>query len=108
MSTVSPDVALAAEQVARLVRQPGPYMNEDGDWWVPWVAVPRFRDARNMVVDHLDYSIPDEGTLVYVGRQMTWLDLAHEEGCETEGPYKCPEMVRTDCWRFLEHRKDWA
>lgn len=108
MSDLTPAVELRAEQIADLVRQPGPYCNEDGDWWVPWVAVPRFRAARALVVSHLGYAVPSEGTLRYLGRELTWLDMAHEAGCEVEGEDACPEMVRVDCWRFEENREPWA
>jgi len=49
----------------------GPYMNEDGDWWVP-VEAASFRQARAEIVSCLSYSIPDDGTLVYRGKEKGW------------------------------------
>jgi hypothetical protein len=50
----------------------GPYMNEDGDWWVP-VESASFKQARAEIVSHLQYSIPEGGTLIYRGKEMAWL-----------------------------------
>ena len=62
----------------------GPYMNEDGDWWVPVEGVP-FRKARAEVVSCLQFGVPEEGRLAYLGKEMAWLggedayDTAHQE-----------------------------
>jgi len=64
----------------------GPYMNDDGDWWVP-VDAASFRQARHEVVSCLQYSVPSDGHLAYIGKEKVWLDAEHEghddpAGCE--------------------------
>lgn len=76
----------------------GPYMNEDGDWWVP-VESMSFREARKEVVSCIQYTIPDEGTLVYVGKEMAWLDSEHEGYCESE----CLSNRHLLAWHFREN-----
>jgi len=70
----------------------GPYMNEDGDWWVP-ATVP-FREARALVVGCLG----DVPRLAYLGKSMAWLDSAHEGGCGDE----CKTRVRQLAYHFEE------
>lgn len=79
----------------------GPYMNESGDWWVP-VDLASFREARREVVMCLDYTIPEDGTLRYVGKTMAALDSEHEFGC-TEG--ECPTTRRMLAYHFEENRR---
>lgn len=78
----------------------GPYMNEDGDWWVP-VDAAAFREARAKVVGCLVYDIPEDGTLVYLGRVHAWLDSEHEYGCDED----CPTVHRVEAWHFRENRR---
>lgn len=75
----------------------GPYMNEDGDWWVP-ATVP-FRRARAEIVSCVQYSIPEEGTLRYEGKQMQWLDSEHEGYCGED----CPMNRHVEAWHFVEN-----
>jgi hypothetical protein len=56
----------------------GPYMNGDGDWWVP-VEAAGFKAARREIVSCLQYLVPEEGTLVYIGKEMAWLGGEGEE-----------------------------
>ena len=76
----------------------GPYMNEDGDWWVP-VDAGSFREARAEVVSCIQYSIPDDGTLRYKGKEMQWLDDEHEGYC---GP-ECPTNNKRLAYHFVEN-----
>jgi hypothetical protein len=61
----------------------GPYMNSEGDWWVP-VAGNSLKAARAEVVSCLPYRVPQEGKLAYIGKEMAWLggddpfDRAHQ------------------------------
>ena len=75
----------------------GPYCNDDGDWWVPVEGIP-FKKARELVVGCLDYSIPDDGTLIYRGKEMAWLDDEHEG--HYEGDDECPSNRHALAWRF--------
>lgn len=76
----------------------GPYMNEDGDWWVP-VSAASFRAARSAITSCLQYSIPDEGTLVYKGKTMAWLDSEHEGWCGEE----CKSNRHVLAYHFVEN-----
>ena len=80
----------------------GPYMNGDGDWWVPVEGIPLSK-ARSLVVSCLSYSIPDDGRLSYEGKEMQWLDSEHE-GHDDTGD--CPSNRRVLAWHF-EERRDW-
>lgn len=75
----------------------GPYMNEDGDWWVP-VDAASFKQARREIVSCLYYTIPDEGRLAYLGKTMAWLDSDHEGGCDTD----CPSNRHVLAYHFEE------
>jgi hypothetical protein len=78
----------------------GPYLNDDGDWWVP-ATVP-YTQARDIVVGCLSYSIPEDGTLVYKGKVMTGLCTeAHED------PAECDQTCyfRTLAYHWEENRK---
>lgn len=80
----------------------GPYLNEDGDWWVPVEDAPSFRAARGVVLDHLDYDVPYDGTLRYRGKERTNLcDGDHEVGPECNAT--CSRYVLA--YHFEEHRK---
>lgn len=79
----------------------GPYMNEDGDWWVPVDAMP-FREARKEVVACLDYTIPEDGTLIYRGKEFAWLDSEHEAGCDRD---ECATTKRLLAFHFQENRR---
>lgn len=82
----------------------GPYLNDDGDWWVPVEDVKSFREARNLVVNHLSYEIPEDGTLRYEGKKRTIVDDEHI--ADDIGP-----MCNATCSRsviayhFVENRK---
>lgn len=76
----------------------GPYMNEDGDWWVP-VESMGFRDARAAVIGCLHYNVPEDGTLVYKGKEMQWLDTEHEGYCGSD----CPTNKKRLAWHFVEN-----
>jgi len=81
----------------------GPYMNEDGDWWVAVEDVPSFVAARNTVLDCLDYEVPDDGTLRYKGKRVTTVcdaHPAHEVGPECDAT--CSRRVLA--YHFEEHR----
>jgi hypothetical protein len=87
-----------------LAKIKGPYMNEDGDWWVPVEDVKSFREARNTVVDCLSYDIPYDGTLIYKGQSKTL--VCDEHIGEEVGPCctsTCSRYVL--CYHFLENRK---
>lgn len=71
----------------------GPYMNDDGDWWVRTDEA-SFREARAAIVGCLSYSIPEDGTLLYKGRVITW--LTDDEG---------DDPVHYEAWHFVENRK---
>ena len=81
----------------------GPYMNEDGDWWVE-VEGKSFAEARREIVMCLSYDIPDDGTLVYKGKERS--RLCDEHTGEDVGP-----MCNATCSRnvlayhFEENRK---
>jgi hypothetical protein len=75
----------------------GPYMNEDGDWWVP-IEDGTFREARVRVVGCLSYDIPGDGTLVYVGKTLSTLcDADHEVGPECDAT--CSRTVLAYYWK---------
>ena len=76
---------------------PGPYMNEDGDWWVPVEGI-SFRAARAAVVSCLDTVFP----LAYKGKEMAWLDSVHEGYCDAE----CSTNRQVLAYHFEEHRRD--
>jgi len=96
----------------------GPYMNDDGDWWVPvtrddltfmnddgvWrIPETPYRQARALVVGCLSYEIPDDGTLVYKGKAKTWLDSGHAVGdCDIK---KCPSSRHVLAYHWEENRK---
>ena len=77
----------------------GPYMNEDGDWWVPVEGIP-FKKARALVVALLD----DDCRLAYLGKERQWLDSEHEAGCCSDDP--CPSNLHVLAWHFEERRDD--
>jgi hypothetical protein len=78
----------------------GPYMNEDGDWWVP-VAGIAFRQARALVTGCLD-----DCRLAYLGKMMVWLDSEHAAGdCGSE---ECPYRRHVLAYHFEERRDDLA
>ena len=68
----------------------GPYMNEDGDWWVP-VTVP-YLEARKLVKG-CAYS----NRLSYKGRESVLLDPCHEAG---DG--ECDVAATVVAWHFFE------
>jgi hypothetical protein len=77
-------------------------MNEDGDWWVA-VEDASFKEARGQILNCLSYEIPEDGTLVYKGKEMSTLcqDLYHEVGPECDATcYR-----RTLAYHFVENRK---
>jgi hypothetical protein len=76
----------------------GPYMNEDGTWWVP-VEAASFKEARAEIIGCIQYEIPEDGTLVYKGKSMAWLDSEHEGYCGSE----CPTNRHVLAWRFEEN-----
>jgi hypothetical protein len=59
-----------------------------------------FREARRMIVGCLSYLIPDEGTLVYVGKKVCFLDSEHDGQCDET----CPTNKPTIAWLFQENR----
>ena len=75
-------------------------MNDDGDWWVPIGALP-FDEARASVVACLSYLIPEDGTLVYKGKTVTWLDSEHEAGCEED----CPTLRHLPAYHWIENAR---
>lgn len=82
----------------------GPYMNDDGDWWVPVDDVKSFREARNTVVNCLSYDIPEDGTLIYKGKFKTTVDDEHT--ADEIGPCcnaTCSRNVLA--YHFVENRK---
>lgn len=82
----------------------GPYMNSDGDWWVPVADVPSFAAARAQILGCLSYEIPEEGTLVYKGKAQTIVDDVHtgeDVGPECEGD--CSRRVLA--YHFEENRR---
>jgi len=89
----------------------GPYMNDDGDWWVAVEDVKSFREARNTVVGCLSYEIPEDGTLVYKGKERTRLCDApageHQDVYGNLDPANCDNTCRRDvlAYHFEENRK---
>lgn len=80
----------------------GPYLNEDGDWWVA-VEDASYREAREAILACLDYDVPSQGTLVYRGKEMSTLcdaHPAHDVGPECDS--ECSRRVET--WHFVERR----
>ena len=78
----------------------GPYLNDDGDWWVP-ATIP-YLLARRIVEGCLPYSIPDDGTLVYKGRVRTHLcQERHDDPAECGGD--CSPAILAYHWE--ENRK---
>lgn len=78
----------------------GPYMNEDGDWWVAVEDVASFREARAEVVGCLSYTIPDDGTLLYRGKSTVRLDDGHDFHCDDDD---CPSTRTTLAYHFQEN-----
>ncbi len=72
----------------------GPYMNEDGDWWVPVDGI-SFAKARAEIVSCLQYSVPEDGTLIYRGKEMAW--LGGEDAFDTE------HQEHILAWHFQEN-----
>lgn len=77
----------------------GPYMNDDGDWWVPVEGIP-FLKARALVVALLD----DDCRLAYLGKERQWLDSEHEGHYPDDG--RCPSNRYVLAWHFEERRDD--
>lgn len=77
----------------------GPYMNEDGDWWVPVEGIP-FKRARALVVSCLDDDFP----LAYLGKERQWLDSEHEGHDDEEA--RCPSRRHVLAYHFEERRRD--
>ena len=73
----------------------GPYMNEDGDWWVPVEGTP-FREARAAVI-----ACMDAPRLAYLGK-VTERITEHEYGCNCE-PSCYREVL---CYHFEERGHD--
>lgn len=79
----------------------GPYMNEDGDWWVP-VSAMHYLEARRYVKQHL-YGEPEDTRLIYRGRETVALDTAHAAfDCE---PDECESTYRVEAWHFFEEER---
>jgi hypothetical protein len=79
----------------------GPYMNDDGDWWVA-VEDASFREARAAILGCLSYGIPEDGTLVYKGKHVTMLC----DGCHEVGPECNPTCSRRVlAYHFVENRR---
>lgn len=76
----------------------GPYMNEDGDWWVPVEAM-SYLAARRFVRGHL---YGDDNRLVYKGKEMAWLDSAHEAHPRDE---ECGTSRHLLAWHFVEEER---
>lgn len=77
---------------------PGPYMNEDGDWWVAVADAP-YLEARRYVKQHVD--LTDDYKLVYEGRETVW--LCATEGCETTVKEEHdPACRQVPAWHFRE------
>lgn len=90
----------------------GPYMNEDGDWWVAVEDVASFRDARREVEMCLSYDIPDDGTLRYTGKERTSLcDAPAGEHVDSLGgidPANCgPDCRRNALAYHFEENRRW-
>lgn len=89
----------------------GPYMNEDGDWWVAVEDVASFALARNHVLMHLDYDVPEDGTLRYTGKEWTSLCEApageHTDSLGGLDPANCDATCRRDvlAYHFEENRR---
>lgn len=78
----------------------GPFLNDDGDWWVP-ATIPYLK-ARNLVEGCLSYDLPFEGTLVYKGKVRT--NLCYEMH---EDPAECNATCSrwTLAYHWEENRK---
>lgn len=79
---------------------PGPYCNEDGDWWVPVEAIPNRMKAHHavrMVVD-------SDAKVRYVGlSRACWFDMEHEDVCsEDDDGNRPPCVILADAWHFEE------
>jgi hypothetical protein len=89
----------------------GPYMNEDGDWWVAVEDVTSFREARAVVVACLSYDIPEDGTLRYRGQTRTSCCEApageHTDAMGNLDPANCDATCRRDvlAYHFEENRQ---
>ena len=85
-------------------------MNEDGDWWVAVEDVGSLHEARAFVLAHLDYDVPEDGTLRYLGKMKTRLCDApageHEDSLGGLDPALCDETCRRDAlaYHFEENR----
>lgn len=75
----------------------GPYMNEDGEWWVPTASL-GYLAARRLVKEHL-YDA-EMSVLRYLGRETVSLDPCHAAG---DGPCDVAETV--EAWHFLEDER---
>lgn len=76
---------------------PGPYCNEEGDWWVPVESLGYIAARQLVKADMYDAA----NLLVYVGREMTWLDTEHESGCGDD----CPSRHHVPAWHFREDER---
>ena len=94
---MSTDIGANGDPVYRrpLETLPGPYCNDEGDWWVP-VAALSYLDARRLVKRDMDDSCHNR--LVYHGKVEVWLD-AEDEGCEDD---QCSGRFKTLSWHFEE------
>jgi hypothetical protein len=81
----------------------GPYMNESGDWWVP-VDAASYREARAEVVSCIQYQIPEDGTLLYRGKETVWLDSEHE-GHDGDDGEDCPSNRHVLAWHFEDNER---
>ena len=80
-----------------------PYLNEDGDWWVP-VKDHSYLAARHEVIMHISYEVPEEGTLRYMGKEKALLCDKHT--ADEIGPMcddKCSRYE--EAYHFMENRK---
>jgi hypothetical protein len=83
---------------------PGPYCDEDGDWWVPVAAIPNRMKAAHEVRMCVD----SDSKVRYEGLQRgVRLEMEHDDVCEPdeETGEEPPCIALVDCWHFTE---DWA
>ena len=82
---------------------PGPYQNEDGDWWVPISAVPnRMKAAHEVRMCMWEDSVMEYVGITRDGR----FDTEHADLCAPGEDHAAPDCVFVaDAWHFRERAR---
>lgn len=75
---------------------PGPFLNDMGDWWVPVDVVPNYVKARALVLQHIEHPTKVQ----FVGKEMARL-TDHEFSCD--GVHRDGTCFRdVESWHFQD------